>query len=131
VNHYTFADKAIPKAYGRYSHAVIAGDFVFVARQTARDAQTGRVIEADISAQTPRCIEIVRDILHELGLSLKDVVRATVYLSDIHDFEAMSEVYAREFPQPYPARSTPEVKLPFGALVGIEVTAYRGRLAAG
>ncbi len=128
MDHYSFDDISIPKAYGAYSHAVVAGDFVFVAGQIARDAVTGLVIDGDIEAQTLRCIEIVREILAELRLSLKDVVRSTVYLSDIGSFTGMNDVYAREFPEPYPARSTPEVKLPFKALVGIEVTAFRGQL---
>ncbi len=126
MEHHVFAETTIPKAYGAYSHAVVAGDFVFVAGQTARDAVTGKVIEGDISAQTRRCIEIIGEILNELGLTLADVVRSTVYLARIDDFDAMNRVYASAFPAPYPARSTPEVKLPFGALVGIEVTAFRG-----
>jgi len=127
VEHYSFPDSPIPVAYGPYSHAVVAGDFVFLAGQTARDAETGRIIAGDITAQTTRCLEIVRDILGQLGLSLKDVVRSTVYLSNIADFDAMNRVYSAAFQAPYPARSTPEVKMPFGALVGIEVTAYRGQ----
>ena len=127
MEHFTFPDEPIPAAYGPYSHAVVAGDFVFVAGQTARDVETGRVIAGDITAQTARCLEIVGDILGQLGLTLKDVVRSTVYLSNISDFDAMNRVYSAAFQAPYPARSTPEVKLPFGALVGIEVTAYRGR----
>jgi 2-iminobutanoate/2-iminopropanoate deaminase len=126
MEHFTFPDSGIPAAYGPYSHAVVAGDFVFVAGQTARDATTGRIIDGDITAQTARCLEIVRDILGQLGLTLKDVVRSTVYLSSIGDFDAMNRVYSVAFQAPFPARSTPEVKLPFGALVGIEVTAYRG-----
>ena len=117
----------MPKAYGAYSHAVVAGDFVFVAGQTARDTITGAVIQGDISAQTHRCLEIVREILAELGLALTDVVRSTVYLANIDDFSAMNRVYSAFLQPPYPARSTPEVKLPFGALVGIEVTAFRGK----
>ncbi len=127
MEHFTFPDSNIPVAYGPYSHAVVAGDFVFVAGQTARDAETGRIIDGDITAQTVRCLEIVRDILGQLGLTLKDVVRSTVYLSKIGDFDAMNRVYSAAFQAPFPARSTPEVKLPFGALVGIEVTAYRGQ----
>jgi 2-iminobutanoate/2-iminopropanoate deaminase len=100
---------------------------VFLAGQTARDVETGRIIAGDITAQTTRCLEIVRDILGQLGLTLQDVVRSTVYLSNIGDFDAMNRVYSAAFQAPYPARSTPEVKLPFGALVGIEVTAYRGQ----
>ena len=125
MDHHTFPDRPIPKAYGPYSHAVEAGGFVFVAGQIGRDSHTGVLIEGDVAAQTQRAIEIVRDILGELGLGLKDVVRSTVYLADINDFTAMSEVYAREFPAPYSARSTPEVKLPFGAKVSLEVTAWR------
>ena len=126
MEHYCFPDTSIPPAYGPYSHAVVAGDFVFLAGQIARDPVTGRLIEGDITAQTNRCLEIVSDILKSLGLSLSDVVRATVFLSDLRDFDAMNRVYADAFQSPYPVRSTPEVKMPFGALVGIEVTAYRG-----
>jgi 2-iminobutanoate/2-iminopropanoate deaminase len=127
MEHHSFPDTDIPAAYGPYSHAVVAGDFVFVAGQTARDSATGLVIEGDIAAQTTRALHIVRGILSELGLTLKDVVRVTVFLADIGDFAAMNRAYTAEFQPPYPARSTPQVTLPFGARVGIEVTAYRGR----
>jgi 2-iminobutanoate/2-iminopropanoate deaminase len=127
MEHYSFPETSIPVAYGPYSHAVVAGDFVFLAGQIARDTVTGRFIEGDITAQTTRCLEIVSDILNELGLTLADVVRTTVFLADIGDFDAMNRVYSATFQPPYPARSTPQVKMPFGALVGIEVTAYRGR----
>jgi 2-iminobutanoate/2-iminopropanoate deaminase len=130
IEHHTFAETAIPKAYGAYSHAVVAGDFVFVAGQIARGAVTSTLIEGDIAAQTKRCLEIVAEILAELQLTLADVVRVTVYLNDLADFDAMNEVYRAAFQGRYPARSTPQVKLPFGALVGVEVTAYR-RVAQG
>ena len=125
LEHHTFAGTAIPEAYGPYSHAVVAGDFVFVAGQIARDSVTGQLIEGDVSAQTTRCLEIVGEILSQLGLGLSDVVRATVYMKDLSDFDAMNRVYRAAFHGRYPARSTPQVILPFGALVGIEVTAYR------
>ncbi len=127
MEHHSFPDTSIPAAYGPYSHAVVAGDFVFLAGQIARDAVTGRLIDGDITAQTARCLEIVSDILKRLGLSLTDVVRTTVFLSHIEDFDAMNGVYSATFQAPYPVRSTPQVKMPFGALVGIEVTAYRSR----
>ena len=129
MKHHTFPGTTIPPAYGPYSHAVVAGDYVFLAGQTARDAVTGRLIEGDILAQTARALELVREILGELGLSLSHVVRSTVYLASISDFDAMNSVYVKYFAPPYPARSTPEASLPFGALVSIEVTAYRGRPA--
>ena len=131
MQHHSFPDTSIPAAYGPYSHAVVAGDFVFLAGQIARDAVTGRLIDGDITAQTVRCLEIVSDILKTLGLSLADVVRTTVFLSDIEDFDAMNGVYSATFRAPYPVRSTPQVKMPFGALVGIEVTAYRSRHTKG
>jgi 2-iminobutanoate/2-iminopropanoate deaminase len=131
MEHYTFPDTNIPPAYGPYSHAVVAGDFVFVAGQIARDPVSGHLIEGDITAQTARCLEIVSDILKSLGLSLADVVRTTIFLSDIGDFDAMNRVYAAAFKAPYPVRSTPQVKMPFGALVGIEATAYLGRHTQG
>lgn len=125
IEHHTFAGTDVPEAYGPYSHAVVAGDLVFVAGQIARDSVTGKLIDGDIAAQTTRCLEIIAGILGHLGLALADVVRATVYLNDLSEFEAMNQAYRAAFRERYPARSTPQVKLPFGALVGIEVTAYR------
>ena len=127
MEHYSFPNTDIPPAYGPYSHAVVAGDFVFLAGQIARDAVSGHLIEGDITAQTARCLEIISDILKSLGLSLADVVRTTVFLSDIGDFDSMNCAYSAAFQPPYPVRSTPQVKMPFGALIGMEVTAYRGR----
>ena len=126
MEHHTFPGTSVPVAYGPYSHAVVAGDFVFVAGQTARDSVTGKVIEGDVFTQTHRCIEIIREILAHFNLSLRDVVRSTVYLANIDDLAEMNRAYSAEFTAPYPARSTPEARIPFGALVGIEVTAYRG-----
>jgi 2-iminobutanoate/2-iminopropanoate deaminase len=127
MEHHSFPDTSIPAAYGAYSHTVIAGDFVFLSGQTARDSNTGLLIEGGVVAQTRRCIEIVREILSKLELTLRDVVRVTVYLADIGDFDAMNRAYSTEFQAPYPARSTVQVEMPFGALVGVEVTAYRSR----
>lgn len=124
VEHHTFPDSAIPRAYGPYSHAVVAGDYVFLAGQTARDSATGKVMEGDVFTQTNRCIEIIREILGQFGLSLDSVVRSTVYLASIDDFAEMNRAYSAAFTAPYPARSTPEARIPFGALVSIEVTAY-------
>jgi len=124
MKHYAFPDTSIPAAYGPYSHAVVAGDYVFIAGQTGRDPQTGRVIEGDVSQQARRSLEIVRQILGQLGLSLSDVVRTTVYIENINDFAAINSVYSAMFQPPYPARSVVQVKMPFGALVGVEATAY-------
>jgi 2-iminobutanoate/2-iminopropanoate deaminase len=128
MDHHTFPDTTVPGAYGPYSHAVVAGDYVFLAGQTARDSTTGQVIVGDVFTQTTRCIEIIRDVLGRLDLSLDNVVRSTVYLANIDDFAEMNRAYSEAFTAPYPARSTPEARIPFGALVSIEVTAYRGRV---
>jgi 2-iminobutanoate/2-iminopropanoate deaminase len=126
MRHHLFEDSPIPAPYGGYSHAVEAGDFVFLAGQIARDSATGELIEGDAAAQTTRCLEIIREILERLGLTLDHVVRSTVYLANIDDFAAMDGAYRKAFQGSFPARSTPQVKLPRGALVGIEVTAFRG-----
>ena len=73
MDHHTFPDTTVPAAYGPYSHAVVAGDYVFLAGQTARDSTTGQVIVGDIFTQTNRCIEIIRDVLGRLDLSLDHV----------------------------------------------------------
>lgn len=130
MEHFTFPESQIPQAYGPYSHAVMAGDYVFISGQTGRDPKTAQVIEGDVYAQTIRMIEIVQGILAELGLTLRDVVRTTVFLHDINDFVEMNRAYASMFQAPYPARSTFQVVLPKDALVGIETTAYRGKSAS-
>jgi 2-iminobutanoate/2-iminopropanoate deaminase len=127
MEHFSHADAPVPKAYGPYSHSIVAGDFVFLAGQTGRDTLSGKIIDGDVAAQTARSLEIIRDILREHALTLSDVVRATVYLARMEDFDAMNAVYGATFQAPYPARSTVEVRMPFDALVGIEVTAFRGR----
>ena len=127
MQHYNFEYAAVPPTYGAYSHAVEAGDFVFVAGQLARDADTGELVAGDIGEQTICALKIVGTILSELGLAYRHIVRATVYLADISDFEAMNAAYRSLMPEPFPARSTPQVKLPLGARVGIEVTAFRPR----
>lgn len=125
MEHHSFPDTTVPKAYGAYSHAVVAGDFVFVAGQIARDS-SGNFAGGDIASQTKRCIEIVADILGRFDLTLRDIARCTVYLADINDFAAMNAVFGEAFGDKYPARSTPQVQMPYGAKVGLEVTAYRG-----
>jgi 2-iminobutanoate/2-iminopropanoate deaminase len=124
MQRHSFPDTTVPKAYGAYSHAVEAGDFVFLAGQIARNA-TGEFAGGDVASQTKRCIEIVADILSRFDLTLHDIARCTVYLADIDDFDAMNAVFAEAFGDKCPARSTPQAQMPYGAKVGLEVTAYR------
>jgi 2-iminobutanoate/2-iminopropanoate deaminase len=115
-----------PGAIGPYSQAVKipAGKMVFTAGQIPLDPATGQVVEGDIKTQTRRVLENVKAILEASGASLKDVVKTTVFMSSLDEFQAMNEVYAEYFPDNPPARSTVEVSaLPRGAKVEIETIA--------
>ena len=114
-----------PKPYGPYSHVVTAGDFVFLAGQSGRDLVTAKVIDGDIKAQTAQAIRVIEQILRDLRLGLRHVVRVTAFLKNMEHFAEFNEVYQSMFSEPYPVRSTVEVGLPFDALVALEVTAYR------
>jgi len=116
-------DKA-PKAIGPYSQAIKYESFVFISGQIAIDPQTNQFIGGDIKQQTERVMENIRAILEEVGLNFNHIVKTTIYLKDINDFEGMNEVYQRYFPEHKPARATVEVSnLPKGALVEIEAIA--------
>lgn len=111
---------------GPYSHAVDAGDLIFLSGQTPLDAATGKLISGDIAAQTGQCFKNLFHVLDTAGLTPDHVVKVNVYLTDINDFAAMNEVYAKQFSAPYPARTTVAVAaLPLGARVEIEMTARR------
>ena len=112
-----------PGAIGPYSQAVMAGNMIFVSGQLPIDAVSGEMA-SDIKAQTAQSIENIKAILAEAGASLDNVVKSTVYLSDMSLFTAMNEVYAQYFKAVYPARAAFAVKeLPKQALVEIEVIA--------
>jgi 2-iminobutanoate/2-iminopropanoate deaminase len=112
-----------PKPVGPFSQAIKANGFIFVAGQTARDPQTGQVIEGDISRQTERVMENLKVILEAAESSLDRTVKTTVYLKDMDDFEAMGKVYSRYFPSHPPARATVEVVRLHGGRVEIELIA--------
>ena len=113
-------------AVGPYSHAVEAGDLVYLSGQTPLDSATGKLAEGDIAAQTEQCFKNLFAVLAAAGLSEADVVKANVFLTDMGNFAAMNQVYATKFSAPYPARSTVAVAgLPLGAQVEIELIARR------
>jgi len=114
-----------PGAIGPYSQAIDTGTFVFVSGQIPVDPATGNIAEG-IQAQTRQSLANVGAILAEAGLTPANVVKTTVFLSDMANFVPMNEVYAEFFPAPYPARSAVAVKeLPKQVLVEIEVIAAR------
>lgn len=113
-----------PGAIGPYVQAIRAGGLVFVSGQIGLDPATGTMVPGGIEAETARVLENVAAILGEAGSGLDRVVRATVYLADLRDFEAMNRLYAAAFGDHRPARVCVEAaRLPRGARVEIEVTA--------
>jgi 2-iminobutanoate/2-iminopropanoate deaminase len=114
-----------PAAIGPYSHAVRTGDLLFCAGQIPTEPATGNLVTGDIKAQTERVLENVRVILDDQKLTFANVVKSTVFLTDLADFASMNEVYGRYFTDNFPARSTIQVAaLPKGASVEIEVVAH-------
>lgn len=121
-----------PKALGPYAQAqvVLSGPnrFVYTSGQVGLDPKSGNLVDG-IGAQTKQVLANLEAVLAAAGATLGDVVKTTVFLSDMGDFDAMNKVYAQAFAEPYPARSTVAVKgLPKDALVEIEVVAIRAGL---
>ncbi len=115
-------------AVGPYNHAVRVGDLLFCSGQIPLDPTSGTLVAGDIKAQTERVLENIKVILEDQKLSFANVVKSTVFLTNMADFAGMNEVYARYFTTDYPARSTVQVAaLPKGASVEIEVVAHFGK----
>ena len=107
-----------------YSTAIKVGTTLYVSGQVPLDGKTGKLVAGDIKAQTSQVFANLKDALAKAGMSLGHVVKATVFMTDLGDFGAMNEVYARHMPAPHPARSTVQVAgLPLGAKLEIEVIA--------
>ncbi|MDR2736794.1 MAG: RidA family protein [Gracilibacteraceae bacterium] len=112
-----------PTAIGPYSQGIITGNFVYTSGQIPLDPKNGQMA-ADIKQATKRSLENIKAVLDEAGSGLDRIVKTTVYLKDMADFQAMNEVYATYFQEPFPARSCVQVaKLPLDALVEIEAIA--------
>src|SRR4051794_17524467 len=112
-------------AVGPYNHAVRIGDLLFCAGQIPLDPATGNLISGDTKAQTERVLENVKAILDDQKLTFANVVKSTVFLTNLNDFAAMNEIYSKYFTSDFPARSTIQVAaLPKGANVEIEVIAH-------
>ena len=113
-----------PKAIGPYSHAVRTGQLLFLSGQVPIDPATGNLVDGDISAQARRVMLNLEAVLKAAGLSLRDVVRTTIFLADMNDFAAVNAVYGTFFSDPYPARATVQVsRLPKDARVEIDAIA--------
>jgi 2-iminobutanoate/2-iminopropanoate deaminase len=113
-----------PKAIGPYSQAIQAGNFLFLSGQIPLDPKTGELVKGDIRKQTQQVLENIKGILESQGLGMENVVKVTIFLEDIANFNQVNEVYATYFPSSPPARSTVEVtKLPRDADIEIEALA--------
>ena len=114
-----------PPAVGPYNHAVRFGHLLFSAGQIPLDPASGNLVSGDIKAQTERVLQNVKAILDDQQLTFANVVKTTVFLTNLADFAAMNEVYAKYFTSDCPARSTTQVAaLPKGANVEIEFVAH-------
>lgn len=114
----------VPVPAPPYSPVVMAGDLVFTAGQVAMD-RSGTVVDGGVAEQTDQVLRNVAACLAAARCGMDDVVKTTVFLTDLADFPAFNEVYARHFSRPYPARSTVQVGLAPGLLVEIEAVARR------
>lgn len=112
---------------GPYSPAIRAGDFLFISGQIPLDPSEGTLFQGSIEAQTQRCLEQIKEILAAAGGTLGDLVKVTVYLVDMKDFDAVNRAYAAYFDLEPPARACVAVSaLPKGARIEIEAVAYLG-----
>src|SRR5437763_855422 len=112
-------------AVGPYNHAVRVGDLLFCAGQIPIEPGSGNLVTGNIKAQTERVLENVKAILEDQKLTFANVVKSTVFLTNLADFAGMNEIYSKYFTNNFPARSTIQVAaLPKGANVEIEVIAH-------
>ena len=113
-----------PAAIGPYSQAVRSGDLLFCSGQISLDPKSGQIVPGDIAAQTRRVLDNIAAVLKAEGLTFENVIKTTIFLTDLGDFQTVNEIYASYFKQQPPARSTVQVSaLPKGAKVEIEAIA--------
>lgn len=120
-----FTDKA-PKPIGPYSQAVIAGNFIFLSGQIGICPETGTLVPGSIKAETKCVLENIKAVLEAAGSAMNNVVKTTVYLTDLNNFIDMNNIYNEYFIEKFPARATIQVgALPKGACVEIEAIALK------
>jgi len=114
-----------PQPIGPYSQGTLAAGFLFVSGQGAVDPKVGQLVSGDIEAQTRQVLTNIKRIVEAAGLSMSDVVKASIFLSKMDDFKKMNEVYKSFFNENPPARTTVEAKLPLpNMLIEIDVVAH-------
>ncbi|MBR3304978.1 MAG: RidA family protein [Christensenellaceae bacterium] len=122
----TYNIEGAPKAIGPYSHAVSADGLFFLSGQIPIVPETGNIEDTTIEGQTEQVLKNIGTVLKGLGLDYADVVKTTVFLTDMNDFAKVNAVYGKYFTADFPARSAVQVgALPKGALVEIELVAQK------
>lgn len=121
------SSNAAPKAVGPYSQAVIAGGFLFISGQIPIDPASQKLLDASLEEQTRLVMKNIGAILKAANASYENIVRCTLYLTDLSQFAAVNKVYAEFFDENPPARVTVQVAaLPLGAKIEIDAIAYTG-----
>ncbi len=114
-----------PAAIGPYSHAIAAGDFLFTSGQIALDPATGKLAGDTIEVQTEQVLRTLEAVLAAHGMTFANVIKTTVFLTDLADFATVNGIYAARFPAEPPARSCVQVAgLPGGSKIEIELVAH-------
>lgn len=122
------ATDAAPRPVGPYSQAVSSHDLVFVSGQLGMDPANGRLVEGGVRSEAVQCLENIKEVLSAAGLGMEDIVKTTIFVTDISTFKSVNEAYASYFQAEPPARSTVGVlALPLGAKVEIEAIAHRSK----
>jgi 2-iminobutanoate/2-iminopropanoate deaminase len=120
------ASEKAPKALGPYSQAILAGSTLYLSGQVAINRATGEFVQSSIEAETEQIMQNLEAVLEEAGYRFTNVVKTTIFATDVKDFDAINGVYAKYFKTEPPARSFVQVAaLPKGARVEIEAIAYK------
>ncbi|HLJ42709.1 MAG TPA: Rid family detoxifying hydrolase [Candidatus Binataceae bacterium] len=117
---------AAPSAIGPYSQAIADGEWVFCSGQIGIDSVSGRLVEGGIEHETRRVMENLREVLGAADLGFEDLVKTTIYVVDLGEFDIINRIYGEHLNSPYPARATVQVAaLPRGARIEIEAIARK------
>jgi 2-iminobutanoate/2-iminopropanoate deaminase len=101
--------KSAPAPIGPYNQAVLAGDTLYISGQICIDPATGNLKNVDVQDETHQCMQNLKAILHEAGMTFSDVVKTTIFITDMHCFSEINEVYGKYFGNHFPARETVQV----------------------
>jgi 2-iminobutanoate/2-iminopropanoate deaminase len=117
--------KTAPEAIGPYSQAIEINGFIFCSGQIPINPNTKDIVSGGIKEQTEQVLKNLEGVLHSEGGDLNSIVKTTVYMTDLTEYEGMNEVYGKHFKNPYPAQATVQVvKLPRNVKIEIEAVAY-------